>query len=71
MLGSVLRLFRARYALTVLVLFGALQTYAFARLVSDRLPALPIVSLLWGEGRSASAVKSTDTAPTWAQLRQR
>ena len=61
MLGSVLRLFRARYALTVLVLFGALQTYAFARLVSDRLPALPIVSLLWGEGPSSSAVKSTDT----------
>lgn len=60
MLGSVLRLFKARYALTVLVLFGALQTYAFARLVSNRLPALPIVSLLWGEGRSNHEVKSTD-----------
>jgi len=61
MLGSVLRLFKARYALTVLVLFGALQAYSFARLVSDRLPALPILSLLWGEGRSSSDVKSTDT----------
>jgi len=60
MLGSVLRLFKARYALTVLVLFGALQTYAFARLVSDSLPALPLVSLLWGDGRSSHNVKSTD-----------
>jgi len=60
MLGSVLRLFRARYALTVLVLFGALQTYAFARLVSDKLPALPLVSLLWGGGRSNQDVKSTE-----------
>ena len=61
MLGSILRLFKARHALTVLVLFGALQAYAVARLVSDRLPALPIVSLLWGDGRSSGAVKSTDT----------
>ena len=59
-MGSVLRLFRARYALTVLLLFGALQAYSFARLVSDRLPALPVLSLLWGDERSSNDVKSAD-----------
>ena len=60
MLRSILAIFKARYALTVLFLFGAVQAYSFGRLVSDRLPALPIFSLLWGDGRSESDSARTD-----------
>jgi len=63
MLGTILRLFKARYALTVLLLFGALQAYSFARLVSDKLPALPVLSLLWGNGRSGSDATQTHRDP--------
>ena len=64
MLRSLLAIFKARYALTVLFLFGAVQAYSFARLVSDKLPALPVFSLLWGDSRSDSDSVQSDADTT-------
>ena len=50
MLKWMLTVFKARYAVAVLFLFSGVQAYSFARLVSDRLPPLPIFSLLGGNG---------------------
>jgi hypothetical protein len=72
MLRSILAIFRARYALTALFLFGAVQAYSLARLVSDRLPPLPVFSLLWGDGRSGSdspsANRPADMGPIAAAI---
>jgi hypothetical protein len=57
MFGTILRLFRARYALSVLLLIGAVQGYSMARLVSNKLPALPLFDLIWGGGKSAKAIE--------------
>ncbi len=47
MLRSILAICKARYALTALLVYGAVHAYSFVGMLSQKLPALPLSSALW------------------------